>query len=329
MRLASDNNRPGFGSYALKLITNETLGAVFVVIIIVVIMIASTDSFLTVRNITNVLRVSSFYIIVAMGAMLVIIIGQLDLSVGSTMGMAGIVASLMAKDDVNTFLIFVVCTGIGVGIGSINGLLVGYMKLPAFIVTLGMLLSVRGFVTLTTKGNPVNNLSDSFNNVGTSVFLQVPTPIYIMLIIVVIIWFLQNRTLFGRHLFAVGSNVQGAIVSGINVKRVTLYAYIICGALAGFSGTLLTSRLMSGQVVLGEGYELLAIAGVVIGGASIAGGSGTAIGTLFGMLAICLVTNAMTLIGLNAFYQPITQGIIIILAIMLDAGRQSLKNRLR
>ena len=330
MSIESDTNRKSFSQQLLKLITNETLGAIFIVIIIAIIMIVSTDSFLTIRNITNVLRVASFYIIVAMGAMLVIIIGQLDLSVGSTMGLAGIVASLMARDgDYPIIIIFLLCTLIGVGIGAINGLLVGYMKLPAFIVTLGMLLSVRGCVQLTTMGNPVNGLSDAFNNIGISTFLSVPTPIYIMILIVALIWFLQNRTLLGRHLYAVGSNVQAAIVSGIDAKRVTLYAYTICGALAGFSGTLLTSRMMSGQVSLGDGYELLAIAGVVIGGASIMGGSGTAIGTVFGMLVICLVTNAMTLIGLNAFLQPIVQGIIIILAMMLDTGRRSLKNRIR
>ena len=329
MENAPAANRNNISQNLLKLITNETLGAIFIVIIIAVIMIAGTDSFLTIRNITNVLRVASFYIIVAMGSMLVIIIGQLDLSVGSTMGFAGIVASLMAKDGVNPLVIFIACTALGIGIGMINGLLVGYLKLPAFIVTLGMLLSVRGCVQLTTLGNPVNGLAESFNRIGISTFLNVPTPIYIMIVIVAIIWFVQNRTLLGRHLYAVGSNVQAAIVSGINTKRVTLYAYVICGALAGFSGTLLTSRMMSGQVSLGDGYELLAIAGVVIGGASIMGGSGTAIGTVFGMLVICLVTNAMTLVSLNAFYQPIVQGLIIILAMMLDTGRRSLKTRIR
>ena len=313
--------------FAFKVITNETLGAIFIVIIIAIVMIASTDSFLTMRNITNVLRVASFYVIVAMGAMLTIIVGQLDLSVGSTMGLAGIVASILAKDGVHPLVIFVACTAIGVGIGSINGLLVGYMRLPAFIVTLGMLLSIRGFATLTTMGNPVNGLSAAFNSVGTSTFLNVPTPIYIMAIIAFMNWFLLNRTLFGRHVYAVGSNVQGAIVSGISAKRVTLYAYILSGALAAFSGILLTSRMMSGQVTLGEGYELMVIAGIVIGGASIMGGSGTTIGTVFGMLVICLVNNAMTLVSMNPYFQPIVQGIIIILAMILDINRQSLKNR--
>ena len=321
--------KKSIGSGVLGLITNESLGAVFLVLLMAIIMSISSDTFLTSRNITNVMRQSSFYVIAALGILCVIIVGGLDLSVGATMGLAGMVASMMARDHQNALLTYVLCTCIGVAIGVVNGYLIGYMKLPAFIITLGMQLVLRGVTTIISGGFPVNNLSPSFNAVGTSVWFGIPSPIYITLLLCVVTWFLLNRTLFGRHVYACGSNRQAAIVSGINEKRINLLAYVYCGAFAAFSGILLTARMMTGQVSTGEGYELLAIAGIVIGGASIGGGAGTVIGTVFGMLVISIVNNAMTLLSMNAFYQAATQGVIIILATMLDAGRRTLKNRIK
>ena len=318
------------GSHVLGVVTNESLGAAFLVLIMVIIMVISTDTFLTGINVTNVLRQSSFYIIVALGGVCVIIVGELDLSTGSTMGIAGMTAAQLATyAHFNTVLVFIICIAIGIVVGIINGYLVGFMGLPAFIVTLGMQLMLRGLVTIISGGFPVTGLPESFTVVGTSVWFGVPSPIYIMLFLCIITWILLNRTIFGRHLYACGSNKQAAIVSGIAVKRVRLLAYVYCGALAAFSGILLTSRMMTGQVATGSGYDLLAIAGIVIGGATVGGGTGTVIGTIFGMLVISVLNNAMTLLGLNAYYTSATQGLIIVLAVMLDTGRHRLKDRLK
>jgi len=315
--------------FLLGLITNESLGSAFLVLLMAVIMTISSDTFLTSRNILNVLRQSSFYIIAALGILCVIIAGGLDLSVGGTMGLAGIVASMMARGNMNTALIIILCTMIGVVVGAINGYLIGYMKLPAFIITLGMSLVLRGTTTIVSEGFPVNNLSASFNAIGTSIWFGIPSPIWITVFLCIVTWYLLNRTLYGRHLYACGSNTQAAIVSGISEKRVSLLAYVYCGAFAAFAGILLTSRMMTGQVGTGQGYELLAIAGIVIGGAAIGGGSGTVVGTVFGLIVITIVNNALTLLGMNAFYQSATQGLIIILATMLDAGRRTLKSRIK
>ena len=324
-----DLRKKKFSNRAIGLITDESLGALFIVLIMAVVMAISTDKFLTVINITNVLRQSSFYIIVALGGVCVIIVGELDLSVGSIMGIAGMIAAIMAQGHTNTFVVFAVCTLIGVGIGVINGLLVGYLRLPSFIVTLGMQLMLRGIVTIISGGFPVPNLDPRFNAVGTGVWFGIPAPIYFTLLLCVITWLLFNRTLFGRHLYACGSNRQAATVSGISTRRMVLLAYVYCGALAAFSGILLTSRIMTGQVATGSGYDLLSIAGIVIGGAAIGGGSGTVLGTVFGMLVISILNDAMTLLGLNAFYQSATQGLVIVLATMLDVGRRSLRKRIK
>lgn len=325
-----DQKKKTIGNRVLGLVTNESLGSAFLVLIMAIIMIICTDKFLTGINITNVLRQSSFYIIIALGGVCVIVVGELDLSVGSTMGIAGMVAAQMAAfTQVHTLFVFIICILIGVAVGVVNGYLIGYMGLPSFIVTLGMQLMLRGLVTIISGGFPVTNLPKSFTDVGTSVWLKVPSPIYIAAALCILTWFLFNRTLFGRHLYACGSNKQAATVSGIAVKRVRLLAFVFCGALAAFSGILLTSRMMTGQVSTGTGYDLLSIAGIVIGGAAIGGGSGTVVGTIFGMLVINVLNNAMTLLGLNAYYTSATQGLIIILAVMLDAGRHSLKNRIK
>lgn len=313
----------------LKAVTNDTLGSTFLFILMFVIMAVADDAFLSQRNLLNLMRQSSFYVIVALGMVVAVISGGLDFSAGGTMGVAGILAAIMAREGWNPVLIFVLATAVGAFIGSINGFLIGYLRLPNFIICLAMQYVLRGTVTLITGGYPVNDLSDAFVAVGTSSILGIPVPVWAMLVLCFVTWYMLNRTVYGRHLYAAGCNRQAAIVSGINASRVQLLAYVYCGAMAALAGILLTSRMMSGQTATGTGYELMAIAGVVIGGGSFKGGKGTVLGAVFGMMVIRLMNNAFTLLNLNAYWQQVAQGLIIIFAMLLDLFRMKLRNRIK
>lgn len=313
----------------LKAVTNDTLGSTFLFILMFVIMAVADDAFLSQRNLLNLMRQSSFYVIVALGMVVAVISGGLDFSAGGTMGVAGILAAIMAREGWNPVLIFVLATAVGAFIGCINGFLIGYLRLPNFIICLAMQYVLRGSVTLITGGYPVNDLSDAFVAVGTSSILGIPVPVWAMLVLCFVTWYMLNRTVYGRHLYAAGCNRQAAIVSGINASRVQLLAYVYCGAMAALAGILLTSRMMSGQTATGTGYELMAIAGVVIGGGSFKGGKGTVLGAVFGMMVIRLMNNAFTLLNLNAYWQQVAQGLIIIFAMLLDLFRMKLRNRIK
>ena len=181
---------------------------------------------------------------------------------------------------------------------------------------------IRGLITVITEGYPINDLSESFTYIGTGSFLGIPIPIYIAIFLAVLTWYILNKTVFGRHVVATGANAQAAIVSGINTKRIKLFSYMYGGALAGIAGMVLTARVTSGQVNCGDGFELDAIAGAIIGGASMEGGSGTVIGTICGIMVIYTVKNGMSLLSINAYWQQVAQGAIILLAIFLDIIRK-------
>lgn len=290
-----------------------------------------SNYFLTKSNFLSILRQVSINGILAVGMTFVIIIAGVDLSVGSVLALAGIVAArfvtsseAMAIGNFDSMIIlpFLVAIFIGALCGFINGYVISKFKLQAFIVTMGMLSAARGMTMLTTDGNPVSSLERGFRVIGNSYVLGIPAPVVIFAVIFAAAWILLNKTLFGRYVFAVGGNEKSARTSGIDVDKIKIAVYTLCGVLAAVAGLILTARTGSAQTNAGFAYELDAIAAVVIGGTSMAGGIGTLVGTLFGVLIIGVMNNGLDLLGVQSYYQQIIKGILIVSAVMLDPSRK-------
>ncbi|MBI0579332.1 ABC transporter permease [Neobacillus cucumis] len=288
--------------------------------ILFVILSVSSESFLTTTNLINILRQVSIIGIVAIGMSFIIITGGIDLSVGSIMALSAVVAASFAKADTSYSLFIPIIVGMAVGLacGLINGVLVAKWKVAPFIATLGMMTAARGLAMVYTDGRPVIGLSNSYNHIGSGSFLNIPIPIIAFIIIALIGIFLLRFTVFGRYVYATGGNEQSAKLSGIRVNFIKIGVYGIAGLLAGIGGMILSSRIMSGSPVLGEGYELDAIEAVVIGGTSLFGGVGSIIGTLAGVLIIGVMNNGLDLLNVSSYYQQILKGAIIVIAVLLD-----------
>jgi len=297
----------------------EKYGIFIALAIIVVILSLLSKSFLTIGNILTVLRQSSIIGLIAIGMTFVIITGGIDLSVGAIVSIVAVTACSFAHPD--TYPLFVpVLIGLGVGLacGLVNGLIIAYGNIAPFIVTLGMLSSARGAAFVISKGKPVIDLDEYYNLIGGGQILSIPIPIYILFIVTAIGIFVLTSTKFGRHVYAVGGNEQAARLSGVKINTIKVAVYSISGLLAGLSGIVLSSRVMTGNAVDGQGYELDAIAAAVIGGTSLAGGVGGIAGTIVGVLIIGVISNGLDLLFISYHYQQIIKGLIILTAVILD-----------
>ena len=292
----------------------------FLLIFIVLSIVA--PGFLTVQNLTTVLRQISINGILAIGITFVIITGGIDLSLGSTVALAGVVAALFAKQGEGSLLMSLL-SGILTGIlaGVVNGLVVTKGKVAPFIVTLGMMTILRGLALVVSNGRPVSDLSDAFNFIGGGSFIGIPLPILIFLAVILVSYMLLERTVMGRHIYATGGNEKAAYASGVNIDKVKMFVYVICGAFAGIAGIVLASRVNTGQPNAGISFELDAIAAVVIGGANLSGGIGKVAGTVLGVLIIGIINNGLDLLNVTSYYQQIIKGIIIIGAVLIDRNK--------
>ena len=302
------------------------LGALLVLFAV---MAALVPGFLTVPNLTNVARQVSINAIIASGMTLIIITAGIDLSVGSLVALTGCVAMIALNGTDSDFLGLLVGIAIGGLAGAMNGSLVAFARLPAFVVTLGGLTIFRGLALTITQGQPIIRFEGAYKWLGQGVLLGLPVPVWIMIIVVLAIHFLLSRTTVGAHVYAVGGNETAARLSGVRVERVKFMAYIISGLLTGLAGMILMARLSSAQPASGEMFELDAIAAVVLGGTSLSGGRGTVWGTLIGALIIGILNNSLNLLGVSSFYQLVAKGVIILLAVFVDQWfRQRLANRI-
>ena len=287
--------------------------------LLVILMGIISPPFFNPSNIINILRQTSVNGIIAVGMTFIIITGGIDLSVGSLLALSAVIATSFAHPG-EWALAVPVCLGIMVGLagGMVNGILIAKKRIAPFIVTLGMMTVARGLALVYTNGRPVINLSDGYNKIGGGYFVGIPIPVLVFVAIVAIGAFVLHYTRFGRYTFAVGGNELAAKVSGIKTDKVKISMYAITGALAGLAGVVLSSRVMSGSASTGQGYELDAIAAVVIGGTSLSGGIGTIAGTVVGALIIGVMNNGLDLMNVSSYWQLIAKGLIIVLAVMLD-----------
>ena len=287
----------------------------------------TSESFPTVRNVFNVLRQISSNLLLACGMTMVIILGGIDLSVGSVIALSGVLAAgCVSRYGMAIPAAMLVGVLIGVVFGAFNGAVVAKTTIPPFIVTLATMNIARGLAGVYTGGSPVRVVSKEWQFLGAGYIANIPVPVIIMAVVFIISILIVNRTKMGRYIYAVGGNVQAAKFSGIKVEKVKFFVYTYTGLLAGLAGIILASRMYSGQPTAGDGAEMDAIAAVVVGGTSMAGGSGKLGGTLIGALIIGILNNGLNLMNVNSFWQTVVKGVVILLAVFLDYIRNIKKN---
>ncbi len=279
----------------------------------------AAPSFFTEYNLISVLRQASINGLIAFGVTVVIISGGIDLSVGSILAVSSMVMALMINSGINPLLAMIVALIIGALIGMINGLLIAKGKLQPFIATLGTMMVFRGVTLFISNGVPASKLGDGLIGwIGRGYFLGIPIPVYIFVIVFLIFQYFLKNTTFGKKIYAIGGNTKAARLSGVNIEKNIIYVYMISGLLSALAGIILTSRVDSAVPTAGDGYELTAIAAAVIGGTSLAGGKGRAVGTIVGALIIAVIVNGLNLIGTSPYLQQIITGLVIVFAVIAD-----------
>lgn len=293
------------------------LRAVWMLLFVCLVLFIATPLFLTGDNLLNVLLAASVTALLAAGQTYVIILAEIDLSVGAVLGFSSIITAFVLQDH---SLVVGLLAGWAVGAlaGLVNGLLVTQLRMPSFIATLAMMSVLAGLTLQMSQGNPVAIRNTAFLTIGQGHLLGVPTPVWIMLVAYVLFGALLARSRFGRFVYAVGDNADASRLAGIKVHRVKVLAFVISGLLSATAGFILAARLGTAQPTAGTGLELAAIAAVIIGGTSLAGGRGALAGTLIGALLLGVIDNGLNLLDVSPFLQGVVKGLVILVAIFLD-----------
>jgi ribose/xylose/arabinose/galactoside ABC-type transport system permease subunit len=295
-----------------------------VLLIIFLVFAFASDSFLKTTNLINVIRQVSINGIIAMGMTLVILTGGIELSVGAVVALASVIAATVANEaNVVWWLSIPIAIGIAAFVGLITGVFISFFNLAPFIMTLAMMTIARGLAYTFSDGKPVSGVHTEFLVIGKGDLLGIPIPAWILLLVVVATFILLRYIPLGRYIYAIGGNERAARVSGLNIRKIKVLVYVIAGFFTGIASVVLTSRLSAGLPQVASGAEMDAIAAVVIGGTSLAGGKGGMLGTLIGVLIIGFINNGMDLLNVASYPQQIIKGVIIILAVLLD----SIKNK--
>ncbi|WP_324825946.1 ribose ABC transporter permease [Sinanaerobacter sp. ZZT-01] len=300
-----------------------------VLFILALVMSFLSERFFTWGNIITVLRQTSINAVIATGMTFAILIGGIDLSVGSVLGICGAVAATMIAAGMDVALTLLLTLLLGVGIGIVNGLLISKGRIQPFIATLGTMTLLRGATLVYTQGKPISTRgaehAELFSKIGKGFFVGIPVPVYIMILVFIIAYYILRYMRIGRYIYSLGSNEEATIYSGIKVDRIKIFVYGAAGLLAALAGILVTARLGSAQPTAGEGYELDAIAAVVLGGTSMSGGVGSIFGTAIGALIIGILNNALNLMQVPSYYQGVAKGIVILIAVLLDRQQKALR----
>jgi len=296
-------------------------GVIIGLVLIFIFFTIMKTKFISVGNVLNMLRQTSINGFLAIGMTFVVLTGGIDLSVGSIVGAAGMFTALVARAESGQPWYVAVLVGLAVGLvlGTLNGVIVAYLRVPAFVATLGMLSIARGITFMASDAKPVPGLSQGFLQIGGGSVGIIPIPILILAGVLVLSFVLLYKCPYGRYVFATGGNAVSARVSGINIKWITCSVYMISGVLAGLAGIVLTSRVTSGLAQSGDGYEVDAIAAAVIGGNSLSGGRGRLWGTIIGFLIMGVMNNGLDMMAVSSYWQLVIKGLIIIGAVMLDS----------
>ena len=300
---------------------------ILVILVFGTFMTFASPVFMSWRNMEAILLGLSVEATIAIGMVILLISGGLDLSVGSTLAFAGVVSGLVL--NTGTSVIFSILIGLiaALSVGLVNGLLVAKMKINPFITTLGMMISVRGLLLVIAKGRAVLNLPESFTVIGQGRLFSVQYPIYVMIALVIIGDILMRNSRFMRQNYYIGGNEKAARLSGINVDRVKIFNYCLVAVLAGIAGLLITARFGSSSVTVGGGLELRVITAAIIGGASLSGGEGSVLGAFLGALFMGVLANSLNLLGVDVYWQRLITGLILIVAVVFDVINERRKER--
>jgi ribose transport system permease protein len=291
----------------------------FLILLVICIFAAFlSNSFLSVSNLFNVFKQVTVAGIIACGMTFVILTGGIDLSVGSILGLSGVVASGVLQSTGNTGLAVLTALTIGIVCGAVNGFFISHCEIPPFIATLGMMTLLRGCVLIFTKGSPIPVKADIYKFFGKGMILSVPVPVIILILLYLLAHYVLTQTSFGRSVYAFGGNREAARLSGISVKRTEWMVYIINGMLSGVAAVILTARLGSAQSTSGQGIEMDAIAAVILGGTSLSGGTGFVLPTVIGAMIMGIIDNILTLMNVNPHATYIVKGAVVLIAVLVD-----------
>ena len=309
----------------------SNIGIISVMFIIAIGLTLLTPKFMTVNNVISVLRQISNNVFLALGMTMVIILGGIDLSVGSIVAMSGtLTVGFMVNNGLPMAAAIAAGLLLGAVVGLVNGIIVATFKVPAFIVTLATMNIAKGIAYIYSKGQSTRITDDSFAMLGTGyLFGIIPLPVAYMILLIVVFAILLGKTKFGTYIYAVGGNRESARLSGVPIKKIEILVFTITGVLAAFAGIVLASRMYSGQPASGEVYEMDAIAACVLGGVSMSGGVGRISGTVFGAIVIGIISNGLNLMGVSSFWQLVVKGLIILAAVILDSRKEALSEKLK
>jgi ribose transport system permease protein len=310
-----------------SLLELDQLIMLLILILLCVFFSFAAPTFSTKSNLITLLRQTSQAGIAAIGMMVIILLGGIDISVGSYQGFIGVlVAAILAATD-NMWL--ALCAGLIAGtlIGLLTGTIVTKMKLMPMIVTLGMMTILRGAVLIATSGRSIVISNKAFMQIGKGSLGAVPIPFIIWIVLLFLVWFVLSKTALGRKIYAVGGNHNAAKLAGIPANKITLLAYSFCGFMTALAAVVLAARLSSGQPTAGEGFEMTVIASVVVGGVSMSGGKGSVFGAMIGVIIFSVLTNGLTMLDINSFWQYVIRGTMIIFAVFFDERNKDKMNR--
>lgn len=301
----------------------QKLAAFAALLLLIIVFSFLTPYFFNYDNLITVFKQTTVTAIVALGVTIVIITAGIDLSLGSLVAVTGMTATMVLTNGGTSLVAIIVAIITGCLLGLFSGVVISYLKIPPFIATLGVMISARGLALVLSGGRPVYFTQNTFfNKIYSNDFLFVPMPVIYLFLLFFITWFLLNKSVIGRYIFAVGSNEETARLSGVPVYKTKIFAYMFSGFMCAVAGILMISRLSSGQPSIASGLELDAIAATVIGGTSLAGGEGTVLGTLIGALIMSVLRNGLNLMQVNQFWQQVLIGLVVILAVYLDILRR-------
>ena len=304
------------------------LRAVWMLLAVCIALSIASPVFGTSGNLLNVGLATSVTALLAAGQTFVISLGEIDLSVGAILGFSAAITAMVLQQQ-SAPVGILVGLAVGAAAGLVNGLLVTLTRMPSFIATLAMMSVLAGLTLQITQGNPIGVTDYDFQNIGQARMGGVPVPVWIMLVVFVVFGLLLARTRYGRYVYATGDNPEAAKLSGIPVTRTKVLAFVISGALAALAGFIITARLSTAEPTAGTGLELEAIAAVIIGGTSLAGGRGDLLGTIVGALILGVIDNGMNLLDVSPFLQSVVKGLVILFAVLLDRNAAVIRSWFR
>lgn len=321
--IVSSQTRDRGPSRLRRLVGAKEFGLLAAVVLLVVFLAWQSPNFLTAGNLTVVSRQIALALFISIGMTFIIIAGHIDLSVGSVVALVSVSSALFMVDlGLSPVIAVVLALAVGAVIGVFNGTVVAFTRIPAFVVTLGTMAIASGLALGITTGRTISGFSEGFLVLGQGLWLGVPVPVWLAAGAAIVAHLVLTKTVFGRHVFLIGSNEEAAVLSGVRVRTVKIRIFMIASSLAAVASIIETSRLSVGRPDAGSGYELVAIGAVVIGGASLFGGEGSILGTVIGTTLLGLILNGLILLSISAYWQEVFSGAIIILAVALNMRRR-------